>query len=346
MRVLYGTNPIGLGHATRDIVVAREMLRRRPMEICFLSGPPASKFLEEHGFPFLSKYSPPRFDSRDGRVRAPGLWFLKFYRFFLQSQKIASSVLERERPDFVVSDEDLGLAEAANLKGIPSVLMTDVEDVHLDRARIIARRMNRGYQRILERQRKVIIPDHGLDEGNRIHCGPICRPFSDTRMGLRHKFNFTKSTVLCTVGGSDAGRFLMRRTVQAFRNLGRGDLELVIASGPSAIPPAPGPGIRVVGFQRNLQDLILAADVLITLAGKSTIDEALAAGTPLIAIPIANHFEQVERASKLGFVPEDVDRLERLMVEKLKEPRGPTKRYGAEKCVDEILSNAPTDSSA
>ena len=71
----------------------------------------------------------------------------------------------------------------------------------------------------------------------------------------------------------------------------------------------------------NLHELILAADVLVSLAGRSTIDEAAAAGTPSVFIPIAGHFEQEENAARCGFTAADANRLAEIISAKLGGPR-------------------------
>ena len=55
--------------------------------------------------------------------------------------------------------------------------------------------------------------------------------------------------------------------------------------------------------------------MIISLAGKSTIDEAKAYGTPGIFIPIKGHFEQEDNAKTEGFIFEDINRLETLISE-------------------------------
>jgi UDP-N-acetylglucosamine--N-acetylmuramyl-(pentapeptide) pyrophosphoryl-undecaprenol N-acetylglucosamine transferase len=68
---------------------------------------------------------------------------------------------------------------------------------------------------------------------------------------------------------------------------------------------------------QNIHEYIFAVDLVISLAGKSTIDECNVYGTPGIFIPIKNHFEQEERAKKLGFSFEDIYRLEEILEEYL-----------------------------
>ena len=61
--------------------------------------------------------------------------------------------------------------------------------------------------------------------------------------------------------------------------------------------------------------------MIISLAGKSTIDEAKAFGTPAIFIPIKDHFEQEDNAKEEGFVFEDIERLDELILEKIEQKR-------------------------
>jgi UDP-N-acetylglucosamine--N-acetylmuramyl-(pentapeptide) pyrophosphoryl-undecaprenol N-acetylglucosamine transferase len=63
--------------------------------------------------------------------------------------------------------------------------------------------------------------------------------------------------------------------------------------------------------------MVCASDLLVSLAGRSTTDEAEIYGTPGIFIPIKNHFEQEENATRFGYSHEDIYRLQELMCEKL-----------------------------
>jgi UDP-N-acetylglucosamine--N-acetylmuramyl-(pentapeptide) pyrophosphoryl-undecaprenol N-acetylglucosamine transferase len=74
---------------------------------------------------------------------------------------------------------------------------------------------------------------------------------------------------------------------------------------------------RSIGFVNNIHEYVCAADLVISLAGKSTIDESLVYGTPGIFIPIKNHFEQEDRARELGFSYEDINKLDTIIEENL-----------------------------
>ena len=66
------------------------------------------------------------------------------------------------------------------------------------------------------------------------------------------------------------------------------------------------------------------------------IDEAREYGTPAIFIPIKGHFEQEDNAKDRGFVYEDIDRIEELIVEKIDEKRNPVKSKGAQNAANII----------
>ena len=94
--------------------------------------------------------------------------------------------------------------------------------------------------------------------------------------------------------------------------------------------------VKNLGFIHNLHEIIYAADLIISLAGKSTIDEANAYGTPGIFIPIKGHFEQEDNARNEGFMFEDINRLDKLILEKLEQKRNKINTEGA-KLASEII---------
>jgi UDP-N-acetylglucosamine--N-acetylmuramyl-(pentapeptide) pyrophosphoryl-undecaprenol N-acetylglucosamine transferase len=138
-----------------------------------------------------------------------------------------------------------------------------------------------------------------------------------SRDELRKRLGFTKSTVVASVGGTDAGKYLIEKVIDAHQKLqSRLDIELVIVSGPALRLPD-SPAYRNLGFVDNLHELVYAADLVVSLAGRSTIDESIAYGTPGIFIPIKGHFEQEYGAARLGYRYEDIFRLESLIEEKI-----------------------------
>jgi UDP-N-acetylglucosamine--N-acetylmuramyl-(pentapeptide) pyrophosphoryl-undecaprenol N-acetylglucosamine transferase len=163
--------------------------------------------------------------------------------------------------------------------------------------------------------------------------GPIVRQTNLTREELRRKFSFDKNTIVISIGGTNAGVFLIEKALEVISKMNQ-DVEIVLVSGPAVDKKFEN--VRNLGFVDNLHEIIFAADLVISLAGKSTIDEANAYGTPAIFIPIKGHFEQEDNAKEQGFVFEDINRLDELIVKKLEEKRTPANTDGA-KIASEII---------
>ena len=90
--------------------------------------------------------------------------------------------------------------------------------------------------------------------------------------------------------------FLIEKTIESYAKI-KDDVELVIVSGPS-LKKDYQKNIRNLGFVNNLHEIIFASDLIVSLGGKSTIDESKSYGTPGIFIPIKNHFEQENNANE------------------------------------------------
>ncbi|MFZ8922732.1 MAG: glycosyltransferase, partial [Nitrosopumilaceae archaeon] len=239
-------------------------------------------------------------------------------------------------PKLVVSDEDFASLTIAQEKKIPTVLITDILETKFTKgfASIIEKKMNKSMQEIIKKCDYVIIPENGKDEDNIRRVGPIVRETKQSREQLREEFSFNKKTIVVAIGGTDAGLFLIEKILEILPKLS--EFEIVIVSGPSLSKKFEK--IKNLGFVNNLHEIIYAADVLVSLAGKSTIDEAKQYGTPAIFIPIKGHFEQEDNAKDEGFVFEDIERLYELILQKIEEKRNPHDMGGAQKA-SEIIKN-------
>lgn len=320
MSFTFFTSPIGLGHATRDVAIAQK-LPAVTKKINFVSGGAAAGLIAKYGFSgVLDAYRPEKFIVESGQLRKPLKWLLGYYSYYKRCKEVAREVLARNAGDLIVSDEDFASIAVGEEMKRRRVLITDITETHFTSgpASIIEKKMNRSMRRMMDACDCVIIPDAGEDRGgNVVHVGPIVRELSAGREELRRKFGFAKKTVLVSTGGTDAGRYLIEKAVEAHRRLaGKLDTELVVVSGPSLKLPD-SPDFRNLGYVENLHELVCAADLVVSLAGRSTMDESMAYGTPGIFIPIKNHFEQEQGAARLGYKYEDVFRLESLIEEKI-----------------------------
>ena len=329
------SSPIGLGHVTRDFAIAENL---NNISKKFVTGNGAAKFLKQEGCDVDNVYIPPQFVVVNGLLQNSLKWLWKYYKYYKQCKNISSKVIEKENPRLVVSDEDFASVTIAQEKNLLTVLITDVLETKFTKGfgSIIEKKMNHSMRNIIKKCDIVILPENGKDEDNIKRIGPIVRSTNNSRDELREKFSFEKKTVVVSVGGTDAGKFLIEKTLKT-DSIKQDNIELVIVSGPS-LRNNYSANIRNLGFVNNLHEIIYASDLIISLAGKSTIDEAKSYGTPGIFIPIKNHFEQEDNAREEGFSYDDVNRLDSLISEKLVEKRTPKNYDGAQKAA-EIIKN-------
>ena len=324
--ITFFSSPIGLGHATRDAAIANNF---ENISTKFVTGSGAARFFSKCNFDVEDAYNPPNFVVQNGSLQSPLKWLWKYYKYYKDCKSISSEIITNNSSKLIVSDEDFASLSIAQERKIPTVLITDILETRFAKGigGFIEKRMNRSMHDIIKKCNAVILPEIGTNEGNIFRVGPIIRKTNLTRGELREKFQFTKKIVLVSIGGTDAGQFLIKKILEIYRNFGD-DIEFVLVSGPS-LNEEFGEDIRNLGFVSNLHELIFAADVIVSLAGKSTIDEAKAYGTPGIFIPIKGHFEQEDNARDEGFSYYDLTSLEKLISEKLNQKRNPEGTDGA-----------------
>ncbi len=333
-KIIFFSSPIGLGHATRDIAIAQYLDK---ISTKFVSGEEAPKLFSEYGFDAEDVYRPPPFAINDDKLQNPLRWLFKYYSYYRECKTISSKIIEKEKPNLIVSDEDFASLTIGQGKKLKTVLITDILETRFvsGLGSLIEKKMNHSMREIIQKCDLVILPENGPNEGNIARVGPIVRSTLYTRDELRKKFSFNKKTIVVSIGGTNAGKFLIDKVIDSFEKI-KPDAELVIVSGPSL--KIDNERIRNLGFVNNLHEIIYASDLIISLAGKSTIDESKHYGTPGIFIPIRGHFEQEENAKKLGFSFDDLIRLESLITEKINEKRIQVNFDGAQKAANLIKS--------
>jgi len=332
--VNFFSSPIGLGHVTRDIAINKNF---QNITTKFVTGSGAAKILKKLEIQVEDVYHPPSFIVENGTLKSPAKWLWNYYQYYKDCKNISRNILEKDRPKVVISDEDFASLTVAQEMEIPTILVTDILETHFTKglASFIEKKMNKSMKEIMKKCEIVILPEIGDAQDNIQRVGPIVRQTEYTREQLRQKFAFDKKTIVISIGGTDAGLFLIEKAIQAISKINQ-DLEIVLVSGPSVQKKYKN--VKNLGFVENLHEIIFASDVLISLAGKSTIDEANAYGTPAIFIPIKGHFEQEDNAKEQGFVFEDLKRLDNLILSKLEEKRNQVNIEGAKKAAKIIQS--------
>ena len=326
------SSPIGLGHVTRDIAIVKNI---KNISINFVTGSGAAEILRKLDYKIDDVYNPPSFIVENGILNNQTKWLWNYFQYYKNCKKISEKIIKINNSDLIISDEDFAsLTVAQNLK-IPNILITDVLETKFTKgiASLIERKMNKSMMNIIKNCDVVIIPEEGHDQGNIKRVGPIVREINFSREELREKFSFSKTTIIISIGGTDAGLFLIEKSIESILKI-KQDIEIVVVSGPAVSKKFSN--VKNLGFVDNLHELIFASDLIISLAGKSTIDEAKAYGTPGIFIPIKGHFEQEDNAKTEGFIFEDINRLEILILEKLEQKRNKINTDGA-KLASEII---------
>ncbi len=234
----------------------------------------------------------------NGKLNNQTKWLWNYYQYYKDCKNVSEKILKKNNSQLIISDEDFASLTIAQDLEIPNVLITDVLETKFTKGimSLIERKMNKSMMKIIKNCDVVIIPEKGDDQDNIKRVGPIVREINFSREELRNKFSFNKTTIVISIGGTDAGIFLIDKSIEAISKINQ-DIEIVVVTGPSITKKFDN--VKNLGFIDNLHELIFASDLIISLAGKSTIDESKAYGTPGIFIPIKNHFEQ-ENNAKMG----------------------------------------------
>lgn len=329
MVILFFTSPIGLGHATRDIAICEKLRSLTNDKILFVTGQAAYTIISNNGYAAYNVYTPNDFQvNYSMHLQSMIKWLIQYVSYYRRCKIIAKQFIEKnsEYNLLIVSDEDFASIAVGKNRNKKRVLITDILKTRFLKGlpSIIEYGMNRSLEYMIRSCDHVIIPDYGNDIDNKSYIGPIVRDLTTTDRGaLRKKFKMYKPTILLTIGGTPSGKYLIEMTIKAFRKLRmKLDIDLLIASGPSVdvqdkfLYTSDIGNIINLGFINNLHEYIYASDLVVSLAGRSTIDESIVYKTPGIFIPIKNHFEQEENARRMGYNYEDIFKLESLIEEK------------------------------
>jgi UDP-N-acetylglucosamine--N-acetylmuramyl-(pentapeptide) pyrophosphoryl-undecaprenol N-acetylglucosamine transferase len=353
--IFFFTSPLGLGHASRDIAIAEKLVKlgKGKESIHFVTGKFASKLFSNKGYLASDHYKPREFSIQSGELHHSFNWLLRYFWYYRKCRNIAEKTIKvhnkaHDGGSLIVSDEDFASIAVAEKNNHKRILITDITETHFTNgkfASMVEKKMNKSMQKMMIKCNYIIIPDYGPDVDNIVHVGPIVRDVNANRNTLRKEFGFNKQTIVVSTGGTNAGRYLIKKTIEAYKRLKKKfDIDLVIVSGPAIkMESFYDEDIRSLGFIDNLHEYIYASDLVVSLAGRSTMDESIVYGVPGIFIPIKNHFEQEQGAKRLGYKFDDIFRLEHLIEDNLSSNRNigstniQTNIKGAEKAAKLIL---------
>jgi UDP-N-acetylglucosamine--N-acetylmuramyl-(pentapeptide) pyrophosphoryl-undecaprenol N-acetylglucosamine transferase len=339
--ILYGVSPIGFGHASRAAAIGLK-LRERSLEPEFATGGPAAEFLRSYGFKVHDIVTEPLPSESGGEMKLAALWYLRYWLGYRSTKKKMAELVGRLNPGLIVGDEEFSSVSLALQLGIKHAMMSDELQLGFARSAIAKRveaRVSRWYTDLQRSVSYLLVPAFGADHDNIRYMTPVTREVTKTRDEAReeHKLPLDSSVVLFSASGSGTGRFLLARSLVAFRKVSSRS-EVFVTTGSPKVQSWSDKNVRELGIVRDNQNLIAAADLVISTAVKSTIDESASSGTPIIAVPIKNHAEQERNAAELGFKSEDMERLEELIPKFLGKRTEPAHYAGAARTADFLAS--------
>jgi pimeloyl-ACP methyl ester carboxylesterase/predicted glycosyltransferase len=322
-RALYISSPIGLGHAWRDVAIARELRALHPdLEIDWLAQDPVTHVLAGCGERIHPASRHLAGESRHIAAEAQGHELNAFQAWrrmdeiLLANFMVFDDVMRDESYDLWIGDEawelDYYLHENPELKRAAYCFLTDfVGWIPLPEGGAEEARLTADYNAEMIEQiaRFPYVRDRAIFVGSPedVVPGTFGDGLPEIRPWVQDHFDFSgyvlapgagepaarePRSCIVTVGGSGVGGGLLQRVIDAAPLVP--DLRMTVVCGPRIDPAslsAPD-GVEVVPYVHELPKRLAAADVAVTQGGLTTCMELAAAKTPFLYAPLKRHFEQ------------------------------------------------------
>jgi len=334
-KVLFISGSIGLGHVRRDLAIAKALRQlRRDVKIIWLADEPARSVIREEGGSIapestMVSYGTAKIEGAATEFRTN----MTMIGFDMMGDAAANAqacrqVIEREGIDLVVGDETYDLLEAiqkersllkkaklvfiCDFVGFEAMTENPVERTFVNYANGVWYNIMMDPQ-IITRGLFVGVPEDIPDKS----WGPFLPSFKELvtrldflgyilsfdprdlsdRAKVRNALGYgDEPLIVCTVGGTSAGKPLLDLCAQAFpiirRSLPHARMALVCGPRINPLEVEAKEGLMVVGYLPDLYRHLAACDLAITTASGTTSLELLALQKPFIYFPLEQHFEQ------------------------------------------------------
>jgi UDP:flavonoid glycosyltransferase YjiC (YdhE family) len=334
--VLFISGSIGLGHVGRDLEIAKALRRMDPtLEICWLADDPARLVLVQAGERLLPEvkfwaHANATLNNAAKRYQANLVqWIMNMRKEWKTNIEIVAKLIETEPFDLVVGDEAYEvLIERVNnpaFRKFPFVMIYDA--IGLDRVtrspvdalttyminRLWAKGLLAG-KSVADRSlfigevedvpdekfgfrlpnRRKLILEHVDFVGYVLSFNP--KEYTDKDKMRRLLGYGTQPLLVCSIGGTSAGKDLLGLCTQAYPLIKKKipELKMVLVCGPQLSPDsiqAPE-GVTVCGYVPELYKHLAAADLCIVTGGGTVTLELTALQRPFLYFPLKQHVEQ------------------------------------------------------
>ncbi len=308
-----------------SLVAAR--LKEKGETVNFSSFDHAVGYLEDKGFhcdrvaPIDVKWSEGEVSAGSTFRHAPTL-----FSNFTQQVRQERRIIERFRPDVVISDTRLSAVVAAYLSGVSSLTVTNQIRIllpppyHATSLRRIEGVVAETLGLLWARSRLTLIPDlpppYTISERNtrgvrtlqnKVRHVGFMAPVSEVGEERVHKVSDMlvlgggKPTVFAQISGPPEANYGLMETVLEAAETLSDRFVFVISEGKVGGDDKPRRvrGSWVFEWCPFKDELFYAADLLVVRGGHTTLSQAIMHGKPVVTIPIKNHSEQAANASKI-----------------------------------------------
>lgn len=323
--VMYSHDTIGLGHMRRNSAIARELVAQVPgISVLMLVGCPAGMVFEPH--PGIDYVKLPSLAKIGRGVYQPGLLRIDVETTRDMRMRIIEGVIGAIRPDlFLVDHEPAGaldellpvLGTLRTLPGVRTVL--GLRDILDDPAHTRAHWAEHGTDRLMAE-----VYDHVLVYGDESFfpsmaaygladlkpgCVRDCGIVTTARPQPKRAGGGLPERVLVAGGGGRDAFPMIAASIAAMAEMPAARRpRMTVVTGPlmdrelqtEAMQLGLVHGVEVLEHVPDLPALMVQSDLLITMTGYNSINEALAVGCPIVTVPrLGPSSEQRMRAEAL-----------------------------------------------
>ena len=312
---------IGLGHASRSIPVAKELLRRGH-SITFTAYGEAQKLLEKEGFQHTPNVNLSYGLSDDGSISVKRTILKNLLLPLRFAEQIAreTSVMDKWPPDVVYSDTRASTVVAAKVLGRPVIVVLNQYNIALEVRRFLRLARYVGHiiqapEIIWDRSDIIAVPDLpppytiskytlNTNPGTRLeYVGPLIekrqissREVEQTRR--RHNPDGKPLVFIHISGNRPERERLAAAILRVIKDLGR--YRFVVSLGNIGGPTHRELGnVEIYDWVEDADALMAASDIVVGRAGLTVISKAILYGRKIVAIPTPLHGEQLRNALRV-----------------------------------------------